>query len=91
MVGGRDCTKLVEGVLKQVSVVREIVGTDAPVHGVLCFVEADWPLIGGAFTTRGIDAVWRKRLYSRLMSEGPLGLATRLEVHRRLASALPPA
>ncbi len=51
LVGGRDRTKLVDGVLKQVDVVRSIVGTDVPVTGVLCFIDADWPLIGGAFTT----------------------------------------
>lgn len=53
LVGRRDCTKLVDGVLKQVDVVREVVG-DIPVVGSLCFVEADWPLIGGAFATRGV-------------------------------------
>ena len=51
LVGRRDCTKLVDGVLKQVDLVRELVG-DVPVTGALCFVEADWPLIGGAFTTQ---------------------------------------
>ena len=52
LVGRRDCTKLVDGVLKQIDLVREVVG-DLPVTGALCFVEADWPLIGGAFTTQG--------------------------------------
>ncbi|WP_253257566.1 nuclease-related domain-containing protein [Arthrobacter sp. Hiyo1] len=42
LVGRRDCTKLVDGVLKQVDLVRDLVG-DVPVTGVLCFVEADWP------------------------------------------------
>ena len=51
LVGRRDCTKLVDGVLKQVGLVRELVG-DLPGTGVLCFVEADWPLIGGAFATK---------------------------------------
>ncbi len=51
LVGGRDCTGLVDGVLKQVDVIRGIVGDEVPVHGVLCFVDADWPLIGGSFTT----------------------------------------
>jgi hypothetical protein len=51
LVGTRDCTKLVDGVLRQVAVVRGLVGDDLPIHGVLCFIEADWPLIGGSFTT----------------------------------------
>ena len=50
MVGSRDCSKLVDGVLKQIDVVRGALDNRAPVVGVLCFVEADWPLIGGSFT-----------------------------------------
>jgi hypothetical protein len=61
LVGRRDCTKLVDEVLKQMDLVCEVVG-DLPVAGALCFVEADWPLIGGAFATRGVHALWPKRL-----------------------------
>jgi hypothetical protein len=43
LVGSGDCTKLVDGVLKQVDVVRGLLDLEVPVHGVLCFVEADWP------------------------------------------------
>lgn len=60
LVGSRDCTKLVDGVLKQVDVVRGVVGDEVPVHGVLCFVNADWPLIGGSFTTRTVEALCRR-------------------------------
>lgn len=67
LVGRRDCTKLVDGVLKQVNLVREVVG-DMPVTGGLCFVEADWPLIGGAFTTRDVHVLWPKRL-AKLLTE----------------------
>lgn len=91
LVGTRDCTKLVDGVLNQVDVVRGLVGDDLPVHGVLCFVEADWPLFGGSFTTRGVEALWPKRLYPKLKADGPLLTQTVAEVHRRLASSLPPA
>ncbi|MEW1822976.1 nuclease-related domain-containing protein [Arthrobacter sp. NPDC080031] len=68
LVGRRDCTKLVDGVLKQVDVVRDLVG-DAPVTGALCFIEADWPLIGGAFSTRGVHVLWPKRLAKVLMEQ----------------------
>jgi hypothetical protein len=90
-VGTRDCTKLVDGVLKQMDVVRGLMGEDVPLHGVLCFVEADWPLIGGAFTSRGVDALWPKRLYPKLAAEGPLGFEAIATMHRTLAAALPPA
>lgn len=70
LVGRRDCTDLVDGVLKQVELVREVSG-GMPVTGVLCFVEADWPLIGGAFTTRGIHVLWPKRLVNLLTEAAP--------------------
>lgn len=68
LVGRRDCTKLVDGVLKQVDVVRNLV-TNVPVTGALCFVEADWPLIGGAFATRGVHVLWPRRLVEHLAKE----------------------
>lgn len=88
LVGSRDCTKLVDGVLKQVRVVRGLLDDDVPVHGVLCFVEADWPLIGGTFTTRGVQALWPKKLYPKLQAEGPVTADTVAEIHRKLAHAL---
>jgi phage gp16-like protein len=88
LVGSRDCTKLVDGLLKQVDVVRGLLDDDVPVHGVLCFVEADWPLIGGTFTTRGVPALWPKKLYPKLQAEGPFTADTVAEIHRKLAHAL---
>jgi hypothetical protein len=90
-VGSRDCTNLVDGVLKQLDVVRGVLGDDVPLHGVLCFVEADWPLIGGVFTSRGVEALWPKRLYPKLAAVGPLEDATVADLHRSLAASLPPA
>lgn len=89
-VGGRDQTKLVDGVLKQVDVVRKIVGPGAPVIGVLCFLDADWPLLGGAFVTRGVEVLWPKKLFPRL---GAAGLHRgHVDVwHGALASSLPSA
>jgi hypothetical protein len=69
LVGRRDCTKLVDGVLKQVDLVREVV-SGIPVTGALCFVDADWPLIGGAFTVRGVHVLWPKRLAKLLVEAG---------------------
>ena len=88
LVGSRDCTKLVDGVLKQVDVVRGLLDDDVPVHGVLCFVETDWPLIGGTFTTRGVEALWPKKLYPKLQAEGPFTAETVAEIQRKLAHAL---
>jgi hypothetical protein len=88
LVDTRDQTKLVDGVQKQVDVVHAIVGDAIPVTGVLCFVEADWPVVGGAFVTRGVDVLWPRRLYPRLAVAGPL--TSRVDdLHRSLRAALP--
>lgn len=88
LVGRRDCTKLVNGVLRQVDLVREVVG-DLPVTGVLCFIEADWPLIGGAFATRGVQVLWPKRLAKNLIeSVGTIEVAA---VREALESHFKPA
>ncbi|KQU68365.1 NERD domain protein [Phycicoccus sp. Root101] len=91
LVGSRDCTKLVDGVLKQVDVVRAALAEEVPARGVLCFVEADWPLIGGSFTTRDVQALWPKKLYPQLEAEGALSVEAIDRLHRRLAKALPAA
>ena len=69
-------------------IVSDIIGDQAPVHGVLCFVEADWPLLGGSFSTRGVEVLWPKKLSSRLGTSGPLDLGALGEIHRELAIAL---
>jgi hypothetical protein len=65
VVAGRDKTALVDGMLWQLEQVRSVV-TDVPLRGVLCFIDADWPLFGGSFTTRGVDVLWPKKLFSTL-------------------------
>jgi len=68
IVRGSDKTALVEGVLKQVALVEEVVG-DVPVRGVMCFVDADWPLIGGSFSVRGVEVLWPKKLVGLLEAD----------------------
>ncbi|WP_322920640.1 nuclease-related domain-containing protein [Nocardioides renjunii] len=91
MVGSRNCTKLVDGMLRQIDVVRGMLGDDVAVQGVLCFVEADWPLLGGSFTTRGVEVMWPKKLYPLLRAGDAADVDGVEPVYRRLASALPPA
>jgi hypothetical protein len=92
MVGSRNCTKLVDGVLKQISIVRELIGDQVAIQGVLCFVEADWPLFASPFTTRGVEVMRPKKLYPLLLADGgPAAVGALEDVYRRLASALPPA
>jgi hypothetical protein len=91
LVGTRNCTHLVDGVIKQIAAVGEHLDDAVPIRGVLCFVEADWPLFGGSFTTRGVEAWWPKKLYPKLEAEGPLQVDDIASIHRALASALPSA
>lgn len=63
---------------------------DVPVVGALCFVEADWPLVGGAFKTRGVRVLWPKRL-AQLLREGRGSEVDVARVQRALASAFPSA
>jgi hypothetical protein len=90
MVGGRDRTKLADGVLGQVERVRAVLGDeDISVVGVLCFVEADWPLVGGFFSSRGVRVVSPRRLTKMLgAAEGAVDVAS---VRDRLARAFPRA
>jgi hypothetical protein len=74
IVGTRDCTRVVDGVVKQIDIVSDLLCDSLPVHGVLCFVEADWPLIGGSFTTRAVEVLWPKKLYPKLEADGPIGI-----------------
>ncbi len=95
IVGSRDCTRLVDGVHKQVGLVRSALDaatlTDAPVHGALCFIEADWPLIGGSFVIADVAVVWPKKLAERLVAPGPMSEAEVEGIHRALAQAFPAA
>jgi hypothetical protein len=93
MVGTRDQTKLVGGAHKQVGLVRaalEAAGlAEVPVRGVLCFVEADWPLFGGSFVIDDVWVLWPKKLAEQLATPGPLDDAMTERVHRALAVAFP--
>ena len=89
-VGGRKQDKLIEGVLAQVELVAAVAGEAVEVRGMLCFVEADWPLIGGHFTVRGVRVVWPKRMPKELLrTEG--ATVDVAAVSRMLATAFPPA
>lgn len=91
MVGGRNQTRLVDGMLGQLELVRAIVGPEIPVRGVLCFIEARWPIFGGDFSIDGVGVMWPRRLYPQLSQEGPLGVDDIERLYRALGTALPPA
>lgn len=88
LIVGGDRTKLVESVLHQVALVRDVIGP-VSTHGALCFVDADWPLFGGSFTVRGVDVCWPKRLAKQLAALD--GTVDVIAVAEAIAMHFPPA
>ncbi len=90
-VGGRDRTTLVTGMQKQVALVRAALSEThgVPVRGVLCFIDADWPLIGGSFTVNDAAVLWPKKLKALMTSPGPLDEAQIAELQWQLHEAFP--
>ncbi len=57
----------------------------------LCFVDADWPLIGGSFRIAQIDVLWPGKAAEKLTSPGALTPADIDLIHHHLAAAFPPS
>jgi hypothetical protein len=88
-VGGRDRTKLVDGLGWQVDAVSAALGDDdVPLHAALCFVETDWSLFAKPFSHDGVWIGYPKALGERLATDGPFAPAEVLELAHRLAAAL---
>jgi hypothetical protein len=90
-VGGRDRTTLVAGMYKQVDLVRVALADQpgVPVRGVLCFIDADWPVIGGSFTVSDVAVVWPKKLKALLTEPGPLDQDQIADLQWRLHETFP--
>jgi hypothetical protein len=85
-IAGRDRTKLLDGLAKQVSLVTDAAAALAPgvpVHGALCVVDADLPLLG-TITMRGFPLLHPRPLAKRINR----GDALDAERVRRTAVAL---
>ena len=95
MVGSRDCTKLAGGVHKQMARVTTALANanlvDVQVAGMLCFVEADWPILGGEFSIAGIDVLWPKRAVHLIRKPGAIDASSSQRIFRTLAEAFPAA
>jgi hypothetical protein len=94
MVRGRDRTKLIDGLDRQIHAVRRALTASGhpgvPVQGVLCFVSADLPLFG-TLNMRGHCLLNRRALARRLNKNGPLQPPTIDLIAHALAAALPSA
>ncbi len=92
-VAGRDRTKLVDGVLGQVDVVRSVLGDEfasVPVTGVLCFIEADWGWLMRTKQIEGVTVLWPLKLPEHVAAAGVHGEAVPI-VAARLRAQLKPA
>jgi hypothetical protein len=96
LVGRRNCSSLVAGMSKQLALVKAALDADpvlagTPVAGMLVFVDADWPLFGGAFSIDEVKVLWPKRASKHILEPGPLPPHAIDALHRRLAAAFPAA
>ncbi len=76
-IAGRDQTKLIGGLAKQVELVQAAmpdVAPGMPVHGALCFVDTELPLLGSR-TLRSFWLLHPKPLAKRINRPGPLDAA----------------
>jgi hypothetical protein len=94
LVGSRDCTKLVRNVQKQVCVVQSALGVDqswadVPVHGVLCFIDGNQPLLGGAFAIDGLAVLGPQLTVDRLRTPGRVSAYSVTALQRFLAWQFP--
>jgi len=93
-IGGYNRTKFIDGLDRQVAAVRDALGAyhraGVPIKGVLCFLQADLPLLGKP-RMRGHLLLSRRALAKQLDQGGPLEQASIEALARTLTHALPPA
>jgi hypothetical protein len=99
-IGGRDQTRLLDGLAKQVAAVRAALADaaiDIPVRGCLCFVspegflaESGLPLLW-TLEINGYPLYYPRRLAKRLNARGPVTAQQLQRAHARLAERFPAA
>lgn len=92
-IAGRDKSKLVDGLAGQVEIVRVALAETAarvPVHGALCFVDAELPTFG-TLTFNGYPLVYVKALAKRINKPGAVPAEQVGPIAAELARRLPPA
>jgi hypothetical protein len=94
IVGGRDKTKLVDGVLAQAEVVSAVLvaaGHEVvPVLPILCFVDGDWPFMP-RLEVQGVPIVWPRQTAKLCRGDGPLNPTSVEAVAEEIARRLPAA
>ena len=91
-VNGRDRTKLVGGLARQINAILEAIGDEGiPISAALCFVGSEWGLLAKPFKQSGVWVTWPKKLSEMIASHGSLTPGEVKQAANRLASGLPSA
>jgi hypothetical protein len=91
-VNGRDQSRLVVGLVKQINAVYEAIqDADISVKAALCFVDSEWGRFAKPFLQGGALVTWPERLSQAIAEPGPLTPVEVLRVGQQLARALPAA
>ena len=91
-VGRRDCTKLVGGMAKQVTAVRDALGdvwSATPIRAALCFVDAEWSFFARPFELDGVVVLWPRALRDRIKEVGSLTVGEVESIASQLEALLP--
>jgi Nuclease-related domain len=90
-VGGRDQSKLAYAMGWQVTAVRAALREreDVPVTPVLCFIDAEWPLLGGPYQFAGVRIEAERSVRKLVTKPGPLPTEEVVEVAIVLSQAFP--
>ncbi len=93
IINGRDKTKLIAGLERQVELVKtemRSIAADAPVQGALCFVDAELPWLSH-LTLNGYPLLHVKPLAKRINADGPVAPEGVSHVAAELAQRFPTA
>jgi hypothetical protein len=94
-VGGRDQSKLVKAMPRQVEAVRlGLASTEffgCRITPILCFIGAEWGLLASPFAFGEVRVVWPKALRKLVRGEGPLSGDDVARLERALSETLPVA
>jgi hypothetical protein len=93
LIGGRDKTKLIDGLSKQVEAVQTglaLIEMQVPVTACLCFIDGDMPLLR-RLSVNGYPVLYPRRLAKRLNQPGDLGNKDALVIAEALAELFPVA
>ncbi len=90
-IGGRDQTKLVEGVCRQVAAVSELLGGGVTVIGAMCFVESDGLPLFSKPKLDGVRIAGLRGVARLARRDGPHTPSEVQDIAERLRTGLPEA